>query len=156
MRLARNHSEMAGGGPGLNLRMTEVTAAILYQQLLKGPKIVAERIEIAEAMTDMVRDMPMLVPPTVRDGCTHSYYIWALKCTLNRKDLSPPCEQKACHWARLCKAALPSPRIQDERTSRLPYRRDDVEHRLDNIRKLRSVPDIEAIETICRGIQEGL
>ncbi len=86
MRLARNHGEMAGGRPGLNLRMTEVTAAILYQQLLKGPKIVAERVEIAEAMTDMVRDMPMLVPPVVREGCSSSYYIWALKCTLNRKE----------------------------------------------------------------------
>ncbi len=85
MRLARNHSEMAGLGPGLNLRMTEVSAAILYQQLLKGPQIVAERVEIAEAMTEMVRDMPMLIPPVVREGCTHSYYIWALKCTLDRK-----------------------------------------------------------------------
>lgn len=85
MRLARNHSEMAGRGPGLNLRMTEVTAAILYQQLLKGPKIVAERIEIAEAMTEMVKDLPGLFPPAVREGCTHSYYIWALKCIWNRK-----------------------------------------------------------------------
>lgn len=86
LRLARNHSEMAGMGPGLNLRMTEVTAAILYQQLLKGPQIVSERVEIAESLIDMSKDWPgMLIPPTTREGCSHSFYMVAWKSTLDRK-----------------------------------------------------------------------
>ncbi len=87
MRLFRNHSEMAGLPPGLNLRLTEVQAAIWYQQLLKGPKIVAERIEIADFLIDATKDWPgMIVPPTIREGCTHSFYMVAWKVALDRKN----------------------------------------------------------------------
>lgn len=79
MRLARNHGEMAGGQVGLNLRMTEVTAAIALAQLQKAEFIVSDRIATAEYLTHSVKDIPWLTPPVVREGCTHSYYIWALK-----------------------------------------------------------------------------
>lgn len=77
-RLARNHWELAGGGVGLNLRMTEVTAAICLAQLAKREKIIAERIEIAETLTDAVKGLPGLKAPLVREGCKHVYYCWAL------------------------------------------------------------------------------
>jgi perosamine synthetase len=78
LRLLRNHSELAAMGCGLNLRMTEVTAAIALAQLAKREKIISERIEIAETLTDMVKDLPGLTPPVVRDGCRHVYYCLAL------------------------------------------------------------------------------
>ena len=78
MSMARNHGELSGGAVGLNLRMTEVEAAIALSQLAKGRALVDSRIELAEAMTHMVVNYPGLVPPLVREGCDHSYYMWAL------------------------------------------------------------------------------
>jgi perosamine synthetase len=73
-----NHGEMAARPRvGLNLRMTEVTAAIASEQLKKGPGIIASRIEQAEFLTDCVKDYPFLRAPIVRPGCKHVYYIWA-------------------------------------------------------------------------------
>lgn len=85
LRLTRNHSEMAGQRVGLNLRMTEVTAAVALAQLKKREKIMAERIEIAEALTEEVRGLPLITPPAVREGCTHVYYCWAMKIDRERE-----------------------------------------------------------------------
>ena len=74
-----NHGELSQAIVGLNLRMTEVTAAIACAQLSKVEKIVAGRIELAEAITDMVEDIPWIIPPRADVGCTHSYYIWAAR-----------------------------------------------------------------------------
>ena len=84
LALARNHAEMASPYLGLNLRMTEVTAAIANAQLHKRGRIIAERIEIAETLTAMVRGLPGLTPPIVREGCRHVFYCWALKVDNNR------------------------------------------------------------------------
>ncbi len=80
MRLFRNHGELAGlpSGLGLNLRMTEVTAAIALAQLAKREQIISSRIELAEDLTDMVKDIPGLRPPVVREGCRHVYYVHAM------------------------------------------------------------------------------
>lgn len=74
MRMARNHGEMAGHPAGLNLRMTEVTAAIALEQLGRGKKLVQERVEIAEAIIDGIKDIPFVRTPVVRKHCTHVYY----------------------------------------------------------------------------------
>ena len=86
MRRSRNHGELFAGvsSCGLNLRMTEVTAAIALAQLAKREQIISERIEIAETLTDMVRGLPGLTVPTVREGCRHVFYIWALKVNQNK------------------------------------------------------------------------
>ena len=85
MRLYRNHGELAGlSGVGLNLRMTEVDAAIALAQLERGRELVASRVELAEKMTHMVVNYPGLVPPLVREGCDHSYYMWALTVEKDR------------------------------------------------------------------------
>lgn len=78
LRGAINHGELNGGHPGLNLRMTEVTAAIACAQLSRVEKIVKSRIEIAEEISDML--YPAVLPPPVDKGCTHSYYVWAGRC----------------------------------------------------------------------------
>lgn len=70
---------------GLNLRMTEITAAIALVQLRKAPQIIADRVGLAESLTRAVEGIPGLTPPAVREGCTHSYYLWALKIA-DRRD----------------------------------------------------------------------
>ena len=77
MKRAMNHGELFEGGKiGLNLRMTELTAAVAVVQLLRGPDIVGDRIDIADALTAEVSDIKWLKPPVQRDGCRHVYYTW--------------------------------------------------------------------------------
>lgn len=77
MLATRNHGELANYRPGLNLRMTEVTAAIALAQLRRRTEIMDGRIAFAEQLAEMVRMIPGVRPPIVREGCTHSYYIHA-------------------------------------------------------------------------------
>lgn len=81
MRRFRNHDELFPGsaGVGLNLRMTEVTAAIARAQLERRVEIIAGRIELAEELTYMAQPYAELfqVPPK-RRGCEHVYYCWPL------------------------------------------------------------------------------
>lgn len=78
MRMARNHGELAGYPVGLNLRMTEVEAAIALSQLNRVKSLVEGRREWAEELTSIVANYPGLIPPLVREDCDHSYYLWAL------------------------------------------------------------------------------
>ena len=76
IREAMNHGEMRGGILGLNLRMTEVTAAMARKQLLKAPKIMQSRRHFAELLTSYTVGLP-ITPPAVAANCEHSYYCWA-------------------------------------------------------------------------------
>lgn len=79
MAMARNHGELAMlDTVGLNLRMTEVEAAILCEQVKKHKTLVEKRIFQAESLTHMVKDIPGIYPPTIREGCTHVYYVWPI------------------------------------------------------------------------------
>lgn len=85
MRLFRNHGELAGDiRVGLNLRMTEVTAAIALAQLRKMPMIISSRVELAEEIIHMVKDFPSIRPPIRREGCKHVYYCLALQIAHDR------------------------------------------------------------------------
>jgi dTDP-4-amino-4,6-dideoxygalactose transaminase len=81
------HGELAGLRAGLNLRMTEPTAAIAVAQLAKGPRNVASRIELGEELTDMVRDIPWIIPPRADAGCKHVYYMWAARVINGKRNL---------------------------------------------------------------------
>ena len=73
---AINHGEIKGNVPGLNLRMTEPVAAIACAQLTKAKWIISDRIAQAEAITDMVKDIPWITPHKADKGCVHVYYHW--------------------------------------------------------------------------------
>jgi perosamine synthetase len=78
MRGFINHGELNNKIPvGLNLRMTEINAAIASAQLKKAPAIIADRIEQAEFLNDCLRRVPWVSPPAVRRGAKHVYYCWA-------------------------------------------------------------------------------
>jgi perosamine synthetase len=85
MAMSRNHGELAGGPVGLNLRMTEVEAAIALSQLNKVKRLVEGRRELAEFLTECVVNYPGLIPPLVREDCDHAYYIWALTVERERQ-----------------------------------------------------------------------
>lgn len=84
MRMARNHGELNGFPVGLNLRMTELEAAIILAQLNKREQIMAGRIELAESLTHMAAPYQGLTPPTRKEDTVHSYYCWALKVERDR------------------------------------------------------------------------
>jgi dTDP-4-amino-4,6-dideoxygalactose transaminase len=72
-----NHGELAGGRLGLNLRMTEVVAAIALVQLRRAEELIESRIEQAEQLLAAIGDVPGLVPQFVPHGCKHVYYTLA-------------------------------------------------------------------------------
>ena len=86
VRLAINHGELAGGRVGLNLRMTEPTAAIACAQFDKAEKIIAGRRDLAQSLTDMVSDIPWIVPTGEDVGCKHVYYLWTATCDTDKRD----------------------------------------------------------------------
>lgn len=88
VRLIRNHAEAVVENHGItnlnnmigfNLRMTEVEAAIAREQLKKLKWLVEERRKNVEYIEKNLSDIPFLKMPKIRDGCTHSYYIHAIK-----------------------------------------------------------------------------
>lgn len=80
VRGVRNHGELSGGGPGLNLRMTELAAAVASAQMERAEELIAGRVALAERLTEIVQPYNfMMMPPKVRPGCKHVYYTWATK-----------------------------------------------------------------------------
>jgi perosamine synthetase len=75
IRMFINHGEMAGGPIGLNLRMTEVTAAIAVSQLSRGQEIVQSRVDLAEQLIDGLKGNPLVTIQPVREGCRSVYYV---------------------------------------------------------------------------------
>lgn len=74
MRLFINHGEMAGERVGLNLRMTELTAAVAMAQLTKSSMIVTERMNQAIRLNNIFGEIDWLEPAPVRPGCKHVFY----------------------------------------------------------------------------------
>lgn len=75
IRLFLNHGEMAGGPLGLNLRMTEVTAAIACAQLSRAKEIIQGRVDLAESLIEGLKDNPLVKINPPRDNCRHVYYV---------------------------------------------------------------------------------
>lgn len=83
---AVNHGELGGGITGLNLRMTEPTAAVACAQLGKAKWIIESRRELASKLTEMISDYGGIIPPREVSGCTHVYYIWAAQVLPHGRD----------------------------------------------------------------------
>jgi len=88
MRLIRNHAEAVVGGRnikdlvsmlGFNFRMTEMQAAITRCQLKKLKSLVEKRVKNVKYLESMLKGIPAIECPKVREGCTHVYYQHALK-----------------------------------------------------------------------------
>jgi perosamine synthetase len=86
LRAFVNHGENVQRGPGLNLRMPEICAAIALSQLRRGRTLVQNRVEQAEAILDEIGRIPGLRMPYKRPSCTHVYYVIPFVIESNRTD----------------------------------------------------------------------
>lgn len=88
LQMIRNHGENVVAPLGItdlanligfNFRLSELSAAIGIEQLKKADSLVARREEIANRMTSALSGLRGLVPPVVRAGCRHVYYVWVMR-----------------------------------------------------------------------------
>lgn len=88
LQLIRNHGEavveemgytnlrnMVGG----NYRLGEIEAAIAVEQLKKLPKLLRQRIALAEHLTELLSKVECLTTPSVRENGSHVFYLYPLR-----------------------------------------------------------------------------
>jgi perosamine synthetase len=61
---------------GMNLRLSEMSAAVGVAQLERVDEIVDERQAQAEFLSRSLKGLDGLQAPTVRAGCRHVFYVW--------------------------------------------------------------------------------
>lgn len=62
---------------GMNLRMTEIQAAILQEQLKKLDFFIGKRNENADYLAVRLNNIPFITPAPIRESCTHTFYVQA-------------------------------------------------------------------------------
>ncbi len=97
LRMIRNHAEAVVAGRawddlanmiGYNFRLGEIESAIGIEQLKKLAGFVADRQRAARQLDAGLAGLKGLRTPTVAEGCTHSYYVYAM--TLDPAALGVP------------------------------------------------------------------
>jgi len=87
LQLIRNHAEVVVKDKGIknlvnmigfNYRMTEIEAAIAIEQLKKLEKLLIPRIKAAEYLTKHLSEFQGIVPPHVKPGVRHGYYVYPI------------------------------------------------------------------------------
>ncbi len=63
---------------GFNYRMTDVHAALGLSQLKKVDGFIARRNELAERYRDLLRHLPLGLPPEAPDGTVHGYHLFPI------------------------------------------------------------------------------
>lgn len=84
LKLLRNHGELAAGPPGLNLRMTEISAAIAREQLLKGPAILEYRRKLAKQFIQGLSDIRDIAVRPYDHG--NAYYVFPVRVDISIRD----------------------------------------------------------------------
>lgn len=89
LRLIRNHAEAVVSGMktkvnlvnliGGNYRLPEIEAAIAIEQLKKLPKLLEQRIELANYLTENLIKLDFLTVPKLRDKAQHVYYLYPIR-----------------------------------------------------------------------------
>lgn len=89
IRLIRNHAEAVLDGKnqnnnlvnmiGFNYRLPEMESAIARCQIRKLPALLKERQENSEYLAEKLGQIPAIIPPVIRKGCIHSYYLHPFK-----------------------------------------------------------------------------
>lgn len=62
--------------PGFNYRMTDFQASLGLSQLRRLPRFIESRNEIADRYRDMLRDVPVNLPPAAPPGYVHAYHLF--------------------------------------------------------------------------------
>jgi len=93
MSLIRNHGEAVIGEMkfsdqinilGYNFRMGEIEASIGIEQLKKLSGIVERKQQIANMLSEGLKNINGLKTPFIEDNCTHSYYVYPLIIDKNK------------------------------------------------------------------------
>ncbi len=117
LQLIRNHAEAVVEDKGVtdltnmigyNFRMLELQAAIGREQLKKLPRLIKERQENCEYISDHCRDMPGIMPSPVRTHATSVYYQHAF--LYDEKVVGVPREK----FVAALFAELPPTKLQEE------------------------------------------
>lgn len=96
-QLLRNHGESVvddiphyDAGPifGSNYRMTELEAAVAYEQLLKLGRFNAHKVALCEYLTEQLSNIPGIETPYIPEGNTHVYFQYAIKIDEKKLGLS--------------------------------------------------------------------
>ncbi len=64
---------------GFNLRLPEISAAIVRVQLAKMDHMIARRVENVNYLVNRLKHIPCLEMPKIREGATHTYYVLPIK-----------------------------------------------------------------------------
>jgi perosamine synthetase len=95
--LIRNHAENcaewlgvtdATNMVGMNLRMTELSAAVGIEQARQGEIHIAGRERVAKSLSAAVAGLDGLIAPQVRNGCRHNYYCWVMRLDVKKLGVS--------------------------------------------------------------------
>lgn len=62
---------------GFNLRLTEICAAIIREQLKKFDVLLHQRLKNVEFLNSELQRIPAITPAKIRQNCTHTYYVAA-------------------------------------------------------------------------------
>lgn len=89
LRRFRNHGTVPrpdlGGwaydvvGLGFNYRLTDLQAALGSSQLARLDEFVTRRNELAERYRDLLRDLPVVLPPAAPTGWRHAYHLFPVQ-----------------------------------------------------------------------------
>lgn len=80
---------------GMNIRMTELSAAVGRAQLERIDELVGRAESIAGRLSEGVKGLRGITPPVVRQGCRHSYFMWSCKLDPGALGISRPAFAKA-------------------------------------------------------------
>lgn len=87
-QLLRNHGEACvedmhlediANTIGLNLRMTELEAAVARVQFSRIEELTKPRVRLAQRLNTGLSCIDGFIPPAVDEQCTHVYYVYCLK-----------------------------------------------------------------------------
>jgi len=116
-RMIRNHGEnyvdaypelQINNTIGGNFRFTEIQAAIAIEQFKKLPSILEHRNNLASHLIQKLEGVRGIVPPTVDEGCTHSWYLFPMK--YDAEEVGMP----RALFVRAVNAEFPEPSSQEQ------------------------------------------
>lgn len=93
LQLVRNHGEAVVGPAGYqnitniigyNYRMTELSAAVAYEQLRRLDGLNEHRLDMVAQLTEGLRQYECFITPTDREGCDATYYVYPLRYRAER------------------------------------------------------------------------
>lgn len=90
LRLARNHGEVVLADwdevddrdtdiVGYNYRLTELQAALMISQVKRLAGLNQARADLAHQLTDQLGRFEFLAGVSLRDGCSHAYYLYPIR-----------------------------------------------------------------------------